>query len=333
MKSITKFQVTHDRIRAVFNAAGIGAVSEIAEISDGWYNSVFSAVDKDGKKYVLKIAPQKSVKVLTHERNLMASEVNFYRLLSEKTAIKTPKIAFADFSESIIPTPYFIMDFLSGERLDKTKLTPSEKEEVNEQWAWILSEFHKIKGAGYGYDQAGLCDNWKDGLTHMTQILIDDAASFGKKCAVGKKLLLYIDRFSDALKNVSSVFVNFDLHPMNLFCEKTPDGIRLSVLDLERGFWGDPIGDFIMPEGLKNFAKKGIVPRYNRYAAAPIDTGAEEKIRYHLLTVYLATVMYTERFSRFKGFGKFFNITYLAGTVGYKIFAKISFSALKRLSK
>ncbi|MDR3263063.1 MAG: aminoglycoside phosphotransferase family protein [Clostridiales bacterium] len=333
MKSVTKFKVTDDQIRAAFKAAEIGAVSDIKELSDGCYNSVFSAVGKDGKRYVIKIAPEKSVKVLTHERNIMASEVSFYSLLNERTDVKTPKIIFADFSERLIPTAYFIIDFLDGERLDKAKLTPLERSEANEQWAWILSEFHKIKGVGYGYEQAGLSDNWQDGLKRMTQILIDDAAFYGKKCRVGQKLLTYIDKLSFALKDVPCALVNFDLHSMNLFCERTPSGIRLAVLDLERGFWGDPIGDFIMPETLKTFAKKSIVSLYNRHADAPIIMGKEAEIRYNLMKAYLAVIMYTERFSRFKGFGKFFDLTYLSGTFVYKLFAKIAFSALKRLSK
>jgi aminoglycoside phosphotransferase (APT) family kinase protein len=117
----------------------------------------------------MKIAPEKSVKVLTHENNLMASEVKFYQMFSEKTTIKTPKIIHSDFTEKVIPTAYFIMDFLNGERLDKAKLTPEEREKTNEQWALIFTELHKIKGAGYGYEQTGLSDNWKDGLTYMVQ--------------------------------------------------------------------------------------------------------------------------------------------------------------------
>lgn len=333
MKSITKFRVTDNQIRAAFNAAGIGEINGIKEISDGWYNSVFLTADKNGKKYVIKIAPEKSVKVLTHEHNMMASEIKFYSVINEKTAIKTPKIIFSDFTENIMPTAYFIMNFLSGERLDKVQLTPEENKQVDEQWAWIFSELHKIKGSGYGYDQAGLADNWKDGLIHMTQILIDDAASFGKKCKIGKKLLAFIEKFSGTLKNVPCVLVNFDIHKMNLFYEKTPDGIRLALLDLERGFWGDPLGDFVMPEGFKSLTKKSIISYYNRYAAEPVTVGRDEKIRYNLMIAYLAVIMYTERFSRFKGFGKFFNSVYWMGTIGYKLYAKQAFSALKRLLK
>jgi aminoglycoside phosphotransferase (APT) family kinase protein len=330
-KSVTKFPITDAKIREIFVAAGLGEVTEIAEISDGWYNSVFSAVAESGQKYVLKIAPEKSVHVLTHEQGLMASEVAFYKLLAEKTAIITPKVVFSDFSETIIPTPYFIMNFLSGTRLDKAKLTASEKEEVKVQWAWVYSEFHKIKGTGYGYTQAGLKDNWKDGLAHMTQILIDDASSFGKKCKMGDKLLKFIDKFAAELEGVPCVCISFDLHPLNIFCQKTEDGIRLAILDLERGFWGDPVGDFTSAETFTPFAKKSIIAHYNKFAAQPIEVNRNTQIRYELLNAYLAVIMYTERFSRFKGAGKFLNPVFWIGTVACRHIAKTSFSALNKM--
>jgi aminoglycoside phosphotransferase (APT) family kinase protein len=333
MKSITKYQITDAQIRAAFIAAGIGGVSETEEISDGWYNSVYYAVDNNSNKYVMKIAPEKSVKVLTHERGIMASEVEFYRLLREKTGIKTPKIIYSDSSGGIIPTSYFIMEFLDGERLDKAKLTREERRKVKEKLAWILAEFHRLKGSGYGYAQTGLHNNWKDALTHMTGMLISDAASFNKKCRVGERLMSYIDKFADALNNAPCTLVNFDLHAMNIFCKNVNGEIQLSILDLERGFWGDPIGDFVSVEMFKPFNKKEIIALYNRYADVKIGKSREEQIRYYLLSAYLAAVMYTERFSRFKGISKFISPVYLAGTVACKLLALQAFSALKRLEK
>lgn len=332
MQNITKFSATLNQIRMVFQAADLGEIADIKEISDGWFNRIFSVVAAD-KKYVLKLAPPKSVQVLSYEKNLMASEVKFYQLLREKTAIKTPQIVYVDFSEKIIPTAYFIMEFLSGERMDKAELSPSEKKKADEQMAWILSEFHKVKNHAYGYEQVGLCDNWIDTLTSMTQMLINDAKSFGRQCKIGKKLLFYIDRFKDELKNVPCVFVNFDLNMMNVFCERMENGdLQLSVLDLERGFWGDPIGDFVTLEPLKRLGKKNILAHYNNHVTEKVIAGNNNvEIRYNLMTAYLAAIVYVERFSRFKGLGKYINITYLIGTIASKLLAKQAFSALKKL--
>lgn len=332
MKSITKYNVSEAEILAAFAAAGISGAGEVKELSDGWYNSVFFVSDGQRKKYVIKIAPAKDVRVLTHEQNLMAAEVEFYRLINLYTSVITPKIVFSDFTGEIIPTAYFIMEFLSGERLDKASLSPEEKLQTDEQWAWILSEFHKIKGSGYGYVQTGLKGSWREALTHMTRMLIDDAASFGKKNKVGEKLLFYIDRFASELEGIPSVLVNFDLHAMNIFCQRTDEGLRLAVFDLERCFWGDPIGDLIMPEQFKPFPAKNILARYNRFAAAPLAVDRNGQIRYNLMNAYLGVIMYTERFSRFRGFKKYFSPIYLIGTIGYKAIAASSLAALKKLS-
>ena len=334
MKSVTKYQVTTEQINAVFNAAGIGEVTDVMEISDGWYNSIFSAIAADGKKYVLKLAPPKEARVLSYEKNIMASEIRFYGLLNEKTTIKTPKIVFTDFSEKVIPTAYFIMEFLDGERFDKVKLTPAEKEKAYGQVAWVLSEFHKIRGEAYGYEQAELFRNWKDALTRMTQMLIDDAASFGKRCKYAERLLKYIERFAETLEKVPCVLVNFDLNDKNLFCQKTDGGgLEIAVLDLERGFWGDPIGDFVTPEPLKILGKKNILGKYNEFAEQKVVAGSfDAEVRYNVMTAYLAVIAYVERFSRFKGAGKYFNSVWLSGTIAAKLLAKQAFSALKRLS-
>jgi len=332
MKSTTKFKISNENLHAVFKFAGIDGVTEFKEISDGWYNSVFSAMDKNGKKYVIKIAPPKDIKVLSYEKNLMAQELEFYKLLNQHTTVKTAKILFSDFSGAVIPTPYYIMNFLDGVRLDKEKLTKAEKENANRQTAFMLTEFHKVKGEGYGYNQTGLYDNWKDALTQMTKMLIADAESFNKKCKAGKKLLDYIQKFKDVLSDIPCVFVNFDLHAKNLFCKKLTDGsLELSVLDLERGFFGDPIGDFVTPEALKPLTKKIIFKNYNRYVKITADKNV--KIRFWLLVAYLSLIMNIERFSRFKGAGKHFSLVYVMGTLGSKILERKAFAALKKLSK
>ena len=334
MKSVTKFEISKEQIKSIFIAAEIGEIVDIQEISDGWYNSVFSVTAKSTQKYVLKVAPAKNVKILSHEHRMMESELIFYKLISEKTKVQTAKIIYEDFSEKIIPTAYFIMEFLQGERLDKAKLAKEEGRKANENWAFILSEFHKIKGEGFGYVQSGLHRTWKDALTKMTQMLIDDSASFGKKCKIGEKLLAYIGKFSAELDNVPCSFVNFDLHSKNLFCTKEANGdIKLAVLDLERCFFGDPIGDFIMPEMLTPFEKKNFLSTYNRFAEMSVSANKNQKIRYYLICAYLAAIMYTERFSRFISPQKYFSGIYWEGTLGCKLLARNAFANLKKLSK
>ncbi|MCL2631430.1 MAG: aminoglycoside phosphotransferase family protein [Firmicutes bacterium] len=333
MRSLTKIEVTHTQIALAFSTANLGEVRFVKEISDGWFNTVFEVAVDAGTKYIIKIAPRESVKLLTHENNLLATELDFYRIIKEHTDIKIPSIVFSDFTKKIIPSPYFIMEFLKGERLDKIKISTYEKSLVNSEIAYVFAKLHTISGEGYGYTQTGLKHTWKGALLHMVHMLIADSSAFGKRCKVGKKLISYINKFSYALEAVPSVLVNFDLHPMNIFATNENGKIELSIFDLERGFWGDPIGDFVAHEPFKSFHKKSIIKAYNSYAKTPINICKAHEIRYYLLLAYLGIIMQVERYSRFKGFKKFFSIAYILGTIGYLFFTKKALSNLKKLSK
>ena len=128
--------------------------------------------------------------------------------------------------------------------------------------------------------------------------------------------------------------VNFDLNNLNVFYNKTSDGeIELSVIDLERYYFGDAIGDFVIQEMDKQFAKKRIVKSYNMYVKKSLVVGKSEEIRYELMCAYLAVIMYAERFSRFNTFSKYFNPMYLAGTCAYIYLANKAFAKLKKFAK
>ncbi len=335
MKNTTKFIATDAHIKLAFTRSGIGDVEQIKELSGGWFNRIYSACSCiDGKSYVIKFAPQKNAPVLTHERNIMKSEVECYSLVANQTDIKIPQVIFSDFTNTIVPTDYFIMEFVDGVRLDKAKLSKADRDSVDDKMAWILSEFHKVKRDGYGYDRVGLKNDFKSALTHMTSMLIKDCSAHNKSCRIGEKLLSYIEIFASELDDVPSVLVNFDLNSLNAFYNKNEKGeIDIAVIDLERFYFGDPIGDFVIQNISKPMKGKSIVSLYNKYATDKINCDKNADIRLQLLCAYLSAIMYTERFSRFVGIGKYFNPVYIMGTVAYKFLQIQSLSRLKKYAK
>ena len=307
MVSKTKYEINEQQVQAIFKAAGLGRVSRFESLSDGWYNNVLSVM-ADGVQYVLKVAPLQEVAVLTHESELMREELRYYALLREQTTVRTPRVLFEDLTKTIIPCNYFIMEFLPGKRLDQVELTKEEKAKADQDILNILAQFHSMEGTGFGYEQMGLEPNWYLALRKMTQALVDDCARFGKRCPLGKKLLGYIDRHRALLESVPSVLVNFDLHSMNIFIHEG----ELAILDLERCFWGDRLGDYIM-----------------RSFTPPKTFTKDEQIRFYLAEAYLAVVMYTEKYSRYRPWNGTWWMD-VAGTVGLGI---VSFPALRKLSK
>jgi len=313
MQSKTKYDIGGDQVRAIFEAAGLGEVTQYESLSDGWYNNVLRVTGGDARgrasaQYVLKVAPLPEVPVLTHESELMGQELRFYALLRERTAVRTPRVLFEDLTKELIPCDYFIMEFLPGQRLDKAKLPPEDKAKADREILDILTQFHSIAGEGFGYEQMGLEPDWYLALRKMTRALVDDCARFGRRCPLGEKLLGYIDRHRTLLESVPSVLVNFDLHAMNIFIHEG----KLTILDLERCFWGDRLGDNIM-----------------RGYTLPKGTPKEEQIRFYLMEAYLAVIMYTEKYSRYKPWNGTWWMD-VAGTLGLSV---ISFPALRRLSR
>ncbi|MDR1464325.1 MAG: aminoglycoside phosphotransferase family protein [Oscillospiraceae bacterium] len=328
MRSKTKYPVTQAQVRTVFAAAGLGEVSAVAPMSDGWYNTILS-VTAGGADYVLKIAPHPNTRVLTYERDLLRQELRFYALLRERTKIRTPRIFCGDCSRTLLPCDYFIMEKLDGVRLDKAGLRGAARAAADAGIAEILAELHTISGAGFGYEQNGLEANWYLALRKMTLALTEDCAAFGKTCRAGARLLRFIDRYRTILEPVLSTFVHFDLHDMNLFYAQAPDGSpQLSAIDLERCFWGDRICDLLLADFFQAPERKTrLLADYNRFAKDPIAMGREEQVRYWLMMGYLAVIMHTERFSRYRPW----NSTWWVDVISSVYLQIRSFAALRRL--
>jgi len=307
LQSRTKYAISGTQVKSLFGAAGLGEVAGIAQLGDGMFNNVL-AVTAGGEKYVLKVAPPPGVRVLAHERELMRQELRYFALLRERTSIRVPRVLFQDLTREIIPCDWFIMEFLPGQRLDKAKLSKGEKADADAAITDILDQFHAIEGTGFGYEQMGLEPSWYLALRKMVQGLVDDCAHFGRRCVLGKKLLKYIDQHRAMLEAVPCVLVNFDLHPMNIFYHAG----ELTIIDLERYFWGDWIGDCMY-----------------RGTAPPKGFTRDERIRYYLLKAYLAVIMCAEKYSRYRPW----NFFWWLDVVGTVSFGLLSFPALRRLSR
>lgn len=326
MKSKTKYFVSESNIVEIFSVAKLGAVTNVAELSAGEFNSAYR-VTANGAEYVLKIAPKDNTHTLTYEADIMAREVEFYRLIAEKTDVKTPKIYYYDDTLSIIPTKYFIMEMLDSKPLNTVKLSKSERQNVNELIGEMVAKLHTVKGDKFGYEQNGLHSSWYLAIRSMVENLISDCARLNKKCKKGAKLLGYIDKSKAILEKVESVYTHFDIWDGNVFFRNNHGDIELTLIDTERGFWGDGIGDFVSIELLTALNKKKSVLGYNKLVEKPISFTRDEMIRYYIMTAYLGLIVYTEKFARYKTWQS----KYFINIVLSNIMLKQAFSGLKKL--
>lgn len=321
MISKTKFELEDKKIRELFAKAGINGITEISPLSAGEFNAVYQ-VNAD-KSYVLKIAPGSDAPVMTYEKNMMQSEVNWYRLISENTDIRVPEIYFSDFTKELIPADYFIMEKLEGRHKNEIKTDSSI---AISKTAQMVAQIHKIHGGEFGYIQNGLHPDWYSALGSMIENIISDCEKVGKRTKKGEELLRYADKYKDILKVVPCSMVNYDLWDPNILCTVDEKGeIHYSWIDPERSFWGDFIFDFICLENcvLPLKAKTKSIEAYNKFSEQKVTLCHETEIRYAFAQCFMGLIQEVEKYYRYtpKNFGWWRNI--LASSAMYSAGFKV----------
>ena len=299
IKSNTKYQASSEEISAFFEAGGFGRVIRTAHLGDGEFNAAFKVTCENGKDFVLKIAPPKDAAVLTYEKNMMDSELYWYRMMKENTDILCPDIYASDFSRKIIKSDCFVMEMMKGEPLWKCRFTPEEAERVQAEKIGMLARIHAVRNDKYGYRQTGLYDSWYEALRAMACSLVRDCRKYGQETPDGEEFIRLIDRNENVLRDVPCRMVNFDLWDSNILY----DNGLLIWIDPERGFWGDPVADFItVGKGQKIplAGKEKEIDIYNRTAAEKIELNRHTEIRYACAAAYLALIEEVEKYVRYE---------------------------------
>ena len=297
--SRTKYEATENEISRLFEENGMGKVISTGPLGDGEFNAAFKVVCEDGKDYALKIAPPENATVLSYEKNMMDSEVYWYRMMKDNTDISCPDIYAADFSGKIIKSSCFIMQMMPGAPLWKCNFFKDEAERVQAEKIGMLTKIHRIKNDRYGYRQLGLHDSWYKALHSMAEQLVKDCKNIGYETPDGEEFLKLIDKNEDILNKAPCRMVNFDLWDSNVLY----DNGRLIWIDPERGFWGDPVADFItIGPGQKAplSDKKNEIEIYNRTAKEKIELCRDTEIRYACAVAYLALIEEVEKYVRYE---------------------------------
>lgn len=302
MISKTKYPVSDAEIRRAFLKAGLGEAEQIAPLGDGEYNAVYAAT-ANGQPYVIKVAPPGDMPVMAYESDMMTAEVSWYRVIQARTSIRVPAIYAFDDTREILPVPYFIMERLAGDPLNKATLTAAEREQTAALCARMAADIHAVSNDRFGYPQTGLYATWYAAIRAMTKQALHDCRRKGRRSKQGQRFLDAIDRQKAVLEAVPCSMVNFDLWPANLIVQRESNGLALSWIDPERSFWGDRLLDFVCFEfGVPLAKKSATLAAYNAVSAAPITASADETVRYAVGLGYLALIMETEKYFRYSPF-------------------------------
>lgn len=303
MKSYTKYEIDNKSLLQICDNAKLKDIISIKPLIKGEFNSAFSITTKE-KEYVLKVSPKEGTRVLTYEKNLMHQELYYYQLIKENTDIKVPEIYYCDLEKSIISADYFIMQKINLPSMINAKLSREDKRKLNIKIGKNIAKLHSIEVKGYGYRQNIIYSNWYEAIRSMVTNISNDLKSLGKSQFKVAKLLDYIDMFKSILYKVESSYTHFDIWAGNIFCDKKEDDIDLVLIDMERSFMGDRLGDFVSLQYLTLFNNKtDIIDGYNSIADKKIEFTLEENIRYYIMQAYLGLIVNTEKYVRYKKFG------------------------------
>lgn len=297
MTSKTKNLIGNEKIILLCEKAGIKNIKRIAPLGAGEFNAVYE-ITAD-KTYVLKIAPSSETPVMTHEKNMMQSEIYWYDIIRSRTDIKVPEVYYSDFSKELIASDWFIMEKLEGVQRNEIS---ADQTEILEKTAYMLAEIHKIKNDKFGYMQNRLYDSWYDALTSMIKNMLEDAKNAGKKSKNGERLLAYAVKHKSILENTPCCMVNYDLWDPNVICRRNENNeIEFQWIDPERSFWGDRIFDFVCLENPALFINKKTrsIEFYNRKAETPINLNKETEIRFAFAIGLLAMIQEVEKYYRY----------------------------------
>lgn len=302
MGSRTKVPITTEKVKELYSIARFKITGEPTPITEGEFNAIFN-VPTDMGDTVIKLSPDNEDNLLTYEKGIMKREIEFYSLISDKTDIPVPRVLYSDLSKSAVSCEWFIMEKISGQTLDKTDFSYAQKQKIILN---ILSKLHKLSGSRYGYN--GEYGNWYDAIRAMISDLYRDGEKkcecikYGKtllkkELSLGARLINAVDKNKELLKSVDSTFVNFDLWDKNMIF----DGKRVYMIDPERSFFGDFIGDIVMTDIMKTSLtqKKSLIEQYINANGKEIEINRDTDVRFNIMLGYISFLMVIEKYYRY----------------------------------
>lgn len=307
MKSKTKNLLTNEKIRELVkvNFGNTCEIRNIVELKGGMFNAIYMMDRiKENDKIVLKVGVVPGTPLLTYEQDVMPTEVECFRLVSELTTVPVPKVLAYDFSKKYISSNYFFMTAMEGVSLSSVskKMSSENLDKIRVEIGSCLAQIHQIKGSYYGYftnDPSKQYATWEEAFLHMFKQILSDCRS--------RHVRLPYSRIENVLKKNAvylrelqrPALVEYDCHDGNVFVKKVGEVYVIEgILDLERAFWGDPIADFptafIFTDDIRK--EKAFLKGYLENSPEKSEYTEADAKRYQLYRMYILVIMVAEIF-------------------------------------
>ena len=252
MYSFSKIQLTVDLARAIVlkHFGPDRPLKAFTEMTDGFYNAAALLELQDGLKCVLKAAPPPEVHVLRYEKDILRAEVESMSLARQQAGIPAPEVYAFDSSHDLLPSDYYLMEFVPGESFFKLRSTlpPASQEQIQHEMGRFTRAISAITHDVFGYwaQPSAPGVSWKDCFAAMTRGVLQDGLDVDAKLPMPyDEIYQRMESHFDALEEVTTPrLVHWDLWDGNIFVD--PSSHRVTgLIDFERALWGDPLIEVI----------------------------------------------------------------------------------------
>lgn len=302
-------RMSEERAQRILEAVGVAGerLARCRSLDGGTYNAVEELLLDDGSRYVLKVPPPSAAPGMSHERELLASEAEFYRAAATVDVV-APRVVGVCLDESASTGRYLLMTACPGEPWDSS-LTDGEQAGLRGELGRQVARLHRVTGPGYGYPSGALgplAEDWRTAFTTMYDAVLDDARRYRAWLPRPVDEVARTAKAAyDALDEVSEpCLVHFDLWQGNILVERPEGGaspVIGGLIDGERMFWGDPLADFV------SLALLGDIKQDEAFLAGYQEAGGHAEFtpaarrRLALYRSYLYLIMHIELVPRASG--------------------------------
>nr|WP_221357033.1 aminoglycoside phosphotransferase family protein [Streptomyces sp. REN17] len=301
--------VSRERVGRVLEAGGIPAerLARCRALSGGTYNTVEEVLLTDGSRYVLKTPPPETAPGLSHERDLLVAEAEFYRAAAA-VGVPVPRVVTASFEASAPAGRHLLMTACPGDMWDGG-LTAGEQASLRTELGRQVARLHTVTGTRFGYPSGALgplAADWRSAFGAMYAAVLDDARRYGAWLPrTPEEAARAAARAHHLLDDVTVPrLVHFDLWRGNILVERPAGsgGPRIGgLIDGERMFWGDPLADFVSLGLFGGVEEDQDFLRGYREAGGRAGFTRPDRLRLALYRSYLYLIMLVETVPRAMG--------------------------------
>ena len=214
------------------------------ELTEGFFNVAYEIKLSDGREVILKIAPDKGMRIMTYEKNIMHSEIEAMESVALDKHILAPKLLGKDESCTICNSPYFFMEKLEGKSLNAIKASLEEEtiHKLYMETGKIIRLVNTIECPCFGYPSQPSFQGkeWFQVFYKMVEQGLMDAKAGKVELKIPvDSVLPYLVRDKAYFQEVTTPrLVHWDCWDGNIFVK---DGKVTGIIDWERCLWADPL--------------------------------------------------------------------------------------------